>query len=341
MNVLRRIVLNDPVKIDFLTMNDSPSVIEMEGSSRGSRRQNIELLSDSSSPIRRSNRIHEKRKHNLSNPEEIPVSSVVPQFDAALADNHNHNDDDDDDNVIVISETVRQMPSSRDRRRRRIQSPGTRRNRRRTADLDDEITVVSETIRQAPVPDLVVVSSRVNRTSNRPQLGQNYMDVPSDFRDGGIFRRAQNGRSSSIGNSRHAREINYGGFLDFIPASLFQNRFAFRSRNDAALLDHMHDVPANLSPGNSYEQNLQLAEQLGSVKSGFTDAQIGHLPEITYKTGSSLEDKPCSICIEPYKNNEKLLLLVPCTHKFHKKCIKPWLHNNRTCPICRSQISFQ
>ena len=41
----------------------------------------------------------------------------------------------------------------------------------------------------------------------------------------------------------------------------------------------------------------------------------------------------CPICLESGCNVE-----LPCTHKFHNKCIIKWFEEARTCPICRVQV---
>ena len=45
----------------------------------------------------------------------------------------------------------------------------------------------------------------------------------------------------------------------------------------------------------------------------------------------------CSICLEEYKINEKIMIL-NCNHIYHERCIKMWLDQNDTCPICRENI---
>ena len=44
----------------------------------------------------------------------------------------------------------------------------------------------------------------------------------------------------------------------------------------------------------------------------------------------------CSICLELFIKNEKLIQL-ECSHKFHKKCIQTWFSSNKenNCPLCR------
>ncbi|KDP30180.1 hypothetical protein JCGZ_16962 [Jatropha curcas] len=52
------------------------------------------------------------------------------------------------------------------------------------------------------------------------------------------------------------------------------------------------------------------------------------------------EQEECTICLERFKSCETLLHL-PCAHKFHCRCLAPWLENNAHCPCCRMQIHVQ
>lgn len=35
------------------------------------------------------------------------------------------------------------------------------------------------------------------------------------------------------------------------------------------------------------------------------------------------------------------LRVIPCAHRFHKKCVDPWLLQHHTCPHCRHNIIGQ
>lgn len=55
------------------------------------------------------------------------------------------------------------------------------------------------------------------------------------------------------------------------------------------------------------------------------------------KSNDNLLLDECSICLEKYKVNDKIMDL-NCRHSFHKDCINHWLKNNNTCPQCRENI---
>ena len=44
--------------------------------------------------------------------------------------------------------------------------------------------------------------------------------------------------------------------------------------------------------------------------------------------------EPCPICYDDIKTEKDSSILI-CKHIFHKKCIKNWLSQNTSCPICR------
>ncbi|KAG9456211.1 hypothetical protein H6P81_000719 [Aristolochia fimbriata] len=50
-----------------------------------------------------------------------------------------------------------------------------------------------------------------------------------------------------------------------------------------------------------------------------------------------LKQEECAVCLEAFKPQE-LLLHLPCCHRFHYRCLTPWLEENSHCPCCRTGI---
>ncbi len=48
----------------------------------------------------------------------------------------------------------------------------------------------------------------------------------------------------------------------------------------------------------------------------------------------------CAICLEGFESYHKIARPSECTHCFHVACITHWLQRNRTCPMCRREISY-
>jgi len=70
---------------------------------------------------------------------------------------------------------------------------------------------------------------------------------------------------------------------------------------------------------------------------------INELPTRKFKVrpmGSSEGNyqESCCVCMEDFQNNEKVRTL-PCLHFFHTGCIDKWLVRNRTCPVCKYDVT--
>ena len=99
------------------------------------------------------------------------------------------------------------------------------------------------------------------------------------------------------------------------------------------ILDELCPNPDTMS----YEQLLQLEDNLGSVNKGLSNEQIDKLPLTKFKKKKFTENYQCIICMEEFEEKEKVKLL-PCGHIFHDNCIKQWLLKQKTCPFCKDEI---
>ena len=86
----------------------------------------------------------------------------------------------------------------------------------------------------------------------------------------------------------------------------------------------------------TYEQILELEEQIGSISNGLSDEEMKHLKREKYIKYKYLDDK-CIICQYAFKELETIVVF-PCNHCFHFPCIKPWLSTQHHCPLCKKDI---
>ena len=54
----------------------------------------------------------------------------------------------------------------------------------------------------------------------------------------------------------------------------------------------------------------------------------------------TLEPPTCTVCCEHIQLGSKGMFM-PCGHIYHPDCLKPWLENNHTCPVCRFELPKQ
>ena len=124
-----------------------------------------------------------------------------------------------------------------------------------------------------------------------------------------------------------------------------QSNDAFGSLNEFDNYEDEMNDPMGNSNNNSlypnvdqmtYEQILELEEQIGNISNGLSDEEMKHLKREKYIKYKYLDDK-CIICQYIFKELETIVVF-PCNHCFHFPCIKPWLSTQHHCPLCKKDI---
>jgi hypothetical protein len=90
----------------------------------------------------------------------------------------------------------------------------------------------------------------------------------------------------------------------------------------------------------SYEDLLSLCEQIGYHKSGIKNIDID-VPYVDQEDREHLvnEEDTCRICLECLNLTEKLRKTKKCNHIFCSPCIEKWLEENKSCPLCNTELS--
>lgn len=121
------------------------------------------------------------------------------------------------------------------------------------------------------------------------------------------------------------------------------------------MMSSFNEAPFNEAPFgfglmNSFNQIPELNSVLESFLRAFTDTGEQPAPlqsdifntfkevpfdQLKNHTDIEIADN-CSICLSGFKDENKLALVTPCGHYFHKPCIKEWLTKcHYKCPICK------
>jgi hypothetical protein len=123
------------------------------------------------------------------------------------------------------------------------------------------------------------------------------------------------------------------------------NRNLNDSTNNREINNYNIDVSYNSSRRNELNNSIQsslisIRDSIYVSKPGEKD-KLEEIPEININSTTELKKlktKNCTICLEDYKVNDKLIFL-PCFHLFHKDCIVNWAKRDSTCPLCKTNIN--
>ena len=100
----------------------------------------------------------------------------------------------------------------------------------------------------------------------------------------------------------------------------------------------------SLSPSQmTYDQLLQLGENVGKVSKGTDQKQLDDLPTCTYGEAKSKGEsfailgEQCAVCRCEYDDDD-IVRILPCRHAEHAECLDQWLLRNRSCPLCQRDV---
>ncbi|XP_024969587.1 E3 ubiquitin-protein ligase MBR1-like isoform X1 [Cynara cardunculus var. scolymus] len=124
--------------------------------------------------------------------------------------------------------------------------------------------------------------------------------------------------------------------------TMMMESFNGNSRNTS---DQYRDLRLDID-SMSYEELLNLEERIGNVSTGLSEDSMSKcLKEKVYYCCSDQdqnhEEDSCPICLEEYKNGDKVGRMEKCGHDYHVGCIKKWLLMKKLCPICKTEYSNQ
>jgi len=87
-----------------------------------------------------------------------------------------------------------------------------------------------------------------------------------------------------------------------------------------------HPRPRSLEP-----------DQKGKKARPTIDRRFKTFNEIQIDESENTKTSDCPICLDDIKTNVNMSIL-PCSHKFHSRCINHWSTRQKKCPICRQEF---
>lgn len=137
--------------------------------------------------------------------------------------------------------------------------------------------------------------------------------------------------------NRHVRHPSPDGLAEIM---MLQNSLLMGGRFESH--DRFRDWRLDVD-NMTYEQLLELGDQIGHVSTGLKEDDISHCLRKTknsilnsLQTNSCAHiDKKCIICQEEYEADDEMGKL-NCGHSFHIQCIKQWLSQKNSCPVCKA-----
>ncbi|XP_022725235.1 uncharacterized protein LOC111281807 [Durio zibethinus] len=141
--------------------------------------------------------------------------------------------------------------------------------------------------------------------------------------------------------ARYYRHVRHYSPEDLAEIMMLQNNLLMGGRLDSC--DRFTEWRLDID-NMSYEQLLELGDKIGYVSTGLKEDEISRcLRKIKGSIMNDLTqnipmhvDKKCSICQEEYEADEEMGKLY-CEHSFHIQCIKQWLVQKNTCPVCKTE----
>ncbi|XP_008797364.1 E3 ubiquitin-protein ligase AIP2 [Phoenix dactylifera] len=106
------------------------------------------------------------------------------------------------------------------------------------------------------------------------------------------------------------------------------------------LINNMQEIGGFLDLDNVIEASLQEIGAGAQRPPPASKEVVANLPviNVTEEVIARLgRETHCAVCQENFVKDDKLQEL-PCKHLFHPPCLKPWLDEHNSCPICRHEM---
>jgi hypothetical protein len=112
--------------------------------------------------------------------------------------------------------------------------------------------------------------------------------------------------------------------------------------NNLPIEPHMLEMLQSMLQSVSNVNGIVTLDDINNKNKGVDDSFFDTLERVNIK--KLKDDDACPICTNDYKNDKHPLVVeLPCNskHRFDLECIGPWLKLNKTCPLCRTDVTMK
>ncbi|AYV77622.1 MAG: E3 ubiquitin-protein ligase RLIM [Dasosvirus sp.] len=156
------------------------------------------------------------------------------------------------------------------------------------------------------------------------------------FFDIASFRQIVSGTNDPLSNNESTcLKIILSYYSTYYGLSIFLPIFQYRRR--LVRHDGDNDLEQNDLEQNDLEQNDLEQNDLEQNDLERNQVQMHVQQNIPTTIVEHDQTGPCSICLVDYKQQEKISKL-KCYHTFHEPCIRTWIQQNSSCPLCRRSV---
>lgn len=99
----------------------------------------------------------------------------------------------------------------------------------------------------------------------------------------------------------------------------------------------LHSAVDSLVDQMDYGSLQELCDMIGYHKIGIQD--ITTVSTVKDKT-ELMEDDTCPICMDILQEKETVYTMNACSHLYCKECIETWVSENKTCPVCKTDLQI-
>ena len=129
----------------------------------------------------------------------------------------------------------------------------------------------------------------------------------------------------------NAKNIKYEKVINYLLLGFEEKD---KNVNMKILLKHYENELKNTFPDSDRKQKIRYFIKILSECLNENDEKKGSVLKLATNQN---KDDICSICTDEYKIKDEIILL-QCSHFYHKICISKWVKIKDTCPYCRCTI---